>query len=343
MDEMDLMKKMRDVPSPGPEAYDRARTALQAAMAEPAENTVVRPKRWFSWPKVSVAALGAAAAVTAVVIATTTGGGGGAPTAPQVAAPQVVESPLVKLASDVKAGPQTGDSSLIIRFTKAPDGSPYVFYTVYTDKGQKFYGDSPQTLRDAAAKGDDLMSEYDRTVLDAARLAATGDLEQAKNAMVNATIGWALGKSDAEKDKAWAEAQADRAEVFRLKGLPVPPPQPRPTGKELEEGINHTLWSSATYALFIGAANADVRAGVLKLVSTIGGVKIGKAEVDGKAALTLSAPPGVQGGDTGDHVVTVDAGNGLPIRSEVVPDTGTSVANYKSSRVDFADIVAGKF
>jgi GAF domain-containing protein len=49
MDEMDLMKKLSDVPSPSPEAYDRARTALQTAMVEPV-STVGRPKRWLMRP-----------------------------------------------------------------------------------------------------------------------------------------------------------------------------------------------------------------------------------------------------------------------------------------------------
>src|SRR3954463_13731361 len=98
MDEMDLMKNLREVPSPSPEAYDRARTALHTAMAEPVD-TVVRPKRGMSWTKVSVAAVSAAAVAAAVVIGTT---GGNVPAGPSDAAPQVVvESPLVKLASAV--------------------------------------------------------------------------------------------------------------------------------------------------------------------------------------------------------------------------------------------------
>ncbi|WP_266035327.1 hypothetical protein [Lentzea sp. NEAU-D7] len=337
------MKKMRDVPSPRPEAYDRARTALSTAMAEPTA-TVVRPKRWFSWPRAGIAAVGAAAVATAVVMGTT--GGAVPPTAP-VAAPQVVDSPLVKLASDVKAaGALSGDASLIIRSTTAPDNSPYVFYTVYTDRGQTFHGDSTKTLSASAAKGENQATQFDSTVMEAARLAANGDVEQARNAMVNTSpAGWALGKSPAEQEKAWALRQEATAEVYRKKGLPVPPPKPRPTGKELEDGVNNTLWSNATYALFIGAANAEVRAGVLKLLATIEDVTIGKIDAEGQPALTLTAGPALQGG-SGSHVLTVNADNGLPMRSEVVPAPGSdgkpSVTNYKSSRVNFADVVVGK-
>lgn len=341
MDEMDLMKKMRDVPSPRPEAYDSARTALSAAMAEPTA-TVLRPKRWFSWPKAGIAAVGAAAVATAVVMGTTSGS---VPAAPPLAAPQVVDSPLVKLASEVKASEQTGDASLIVRSTIAPDNSPYVFYTVYTDKGQTFHGDSAKTLSAAAAKGQDLATEYDATVMAAARLAANGDVEKAKNAMVNVSPGWALGKSTAEQEKEWAQRQEATAEVFRLKGLPVPAPKPRPTGKELEDGVNNALWSNTTYALFIGAANAEVRAGVLKLLATIKDVTIGRTDAGGRPALTLTAGPALQGG-SGTHVLTVNADNGLPIRSETIPAAGSDgkpfVADYKSSRVTLADVAAGK-
>ncbi|SMC97025.1 hypothetical protein SAMN05660733_03078 [Lentzea albidocapillata] len=343
MDEMDLMKKMRDVPSPRPEAYNRARTALSTAMAEPTA-TVVRPKRWFSWPKAGIAAVGAAAVATAVVMGTT---GGTVPAGSPVAAPQVVDSPLVKLASDVKAaGAVSGDASLIIRSTTAPDNSPYVFYTIYTDKGQTFHGDSAKTVSASVAKGENQATEFDAKVMAAARLAANGDVEKAKNAIVNASpTGWALGQSTAEQEKAWAQRQEATAEVYRMKGLPVHPPKPRPTGKELEDGVNNTLWSNTTYALFIGAANAEVRSGVLKLLATIKDVSIGKTDAEGQSALTLTAGPSLQGG-TGTHVLTVNADNGLPIRSEVIPAAGSdskpSVTNYKSSRVNLADVVVGK-
>ncbi|MGW6445762.1 hypothetical protein [Lentzea sp. NPDC055074] len=341
MDEMDLMKKMRDVPPPSTEAYDRARAVLSTAMAEPAA-TVVRPKRWFSWTRAGIAAVGAAAVATAVVMSTTSGS---VPVAPPVAAPQVVDSPLVKLASDVKAaGAQPGDSSLIVRSVVLPNGTPTVFHTVYTDKGQTFVGDTAKNLSAAAAKGEDLATPHDAALLAAARLAATGDLEKAKNAMVNASPGLALGMSPAEQDKAWARNQEETAEVYRLKGLPVPPPKPRPTGKELEDRVNHFLWMNSTYALFIGAANTEVRTGVLKLIATLSDVTTGKADVDGQPALTLSAAPVL--GISGTHVVSVNADNGLPIRSEIFPvdasETKPPVAYYKSSRVTLADVVAGK-
>ena len=341
MDEMDLMKNLRDVPSPGPEAYDRARTALQTAMEEPVA-AVVRPKRWFSWPKLSVAAVGAAAVAAAVVLGTS---GGSVPAGPSDAAPQAVEAPLVKLASAVQAaGTQPGDASLIINTKFGLDNKPDLNYTLYTDKGQQFTGDSAKTLVDAVAKGDaQPATPYDGKVMAAARLAANGDVDKARIAMITASgNALGIGLSPAEADKAWADAQAETAEMFRKIGKPVPAPKPRPTGKDLENLINNHLWSNAEHALFANAADAEVRAGVLKLYATIPDMIVGKTNVDGQAALSLTAPPAILGGSA--DVLTINADNGLPIREEITSAEPSKhwVVNYKSSRVTLADVAAGK-
>ncbi|MEV6875308.1 hypothetical protein [Amycolatopsis sp. NPDC051128] len=335
------MKKLRDVPSPGPEAYDRARTALRTAMGEPAA-TVVRPKRWFSWPKVSVAAVGAAAVAAAVVMGMS---GGSVPAGPSDAAPQAVEAPLVKLASAVQAaGTQPGDASLIINTKFGPDDKPDLYYTLYTDKGQQFTGDSAKTLGDAVAQGHaEPATPYDGKVMAAARLAAKGDVDKARIAMITASNNvLGVGLSPAEAEKAWAAYQAENAERFRKLGKPVPAPKPRPTGKDLENLVNNHLWSNTEHALFANAADSEVRAGVLKLYATIPDMVVGKTNVDGQAALTLTPPPAILGG--GADVLTINADNGLPIREEITSAESSKryVVNYKSSRVTLADVAAGK-
>ncbi|GHG32101.1 MULTISPECIES: hypothetical protein [Amycolatopsis] len=341
MDEMDLMKKLRDVPSPGPEAYDRARAALRTAMGEPVA-TVVRPKRWFSWPRVGAAAVGAAAVAAAVVVVTS---GGSVPAGPSEAAPQAVETPLVKLASAVQAaGTQPGDASLIINTKFGLDDKPDLNYTLYTDQGRQFTGDSAKTLTDAVAKGQaEPATPYDGKVMAAARLAANGDVDKARIAMITASNNaLGVGLSPAEAEKAWADAQAETAEMFRKHGKPVPAPKPRPTGKDLENLINNHLWSNAQHALFANAADAQVRAGVLKLYATIPDMVVRKTSVDGQAALTLTAPPAILGG--GADVLTINAGNGLPIREEITSAESSKryVVNYKAFRVTVADVAAGK-
>ncbi|MFD4671906.1 hypothetical protein ACFWNN_19385 [Lentzea sp. NPDC058450] len=346
------MKNLRDVPSPDSQAYDRARAALHESMTGPA--TVVRPKRWFTWPRFGGAVVGAAAVATAIVMGSAGGGvpsGGDPVAAPAPApAPKTVESPLVKLASQVKAaaaGAPTGDASLVVTTKTAPDGSPYVIYTVYSDRGDYVHGDSVQGLADSARKGQNQATEYDANVLAAARLAATGDLEKARFSMITAAgNGYGLGLSDAEADKIWKENyEKTSAELGKI-GKTMPPAKPRPTGKELEVRLNNTLWHNSTYALFMGAANAEVREGVLKLLATLQDVSIAKTAVDGQPAMTLTAGKALLPSSDGSHVVTVNADNGLPIRNEFVPTPGSaekgSAASYKSSRINYNDLLAGK-
>ncbi|MGW4215194.1 hypothetical protein ACWEIJ_44985 [Lentzea sp. NPDC004789] len=314
-------------------------------MGEPV-NTVVRPKRWMSWTKVGVAAVGAAAVAVAVVMGTT---GGDVPVGPSDSAspPVVVESPLVKLASAVKAaGTLPGEASLIINTKLLPDG-PQLYYTVYTDKGQVFTGDSAQNLAATVAKGAaEPASQFNAKVTAAARLAANGDVEKAKFDMITAAgnpLG--IGLSPTEADKAWAEAMASVEEKYRKAGQKVPD---RPTGQDLENRINNHLFSNATHALYIAASDAEVRAGVLKLLATMKDVAIGKTVVDGQAALTLTAAAAIQGGNS-TYVLTVNADNGLPIRSEGIPVKGSAepskpwAVNYQTARVTLADVAAGKF
>ncbi|HEX7309207.1 hypothetical protein [Lentzea sp.] len=353
MDEMDLMKKLSDVPSPGPEAYDRARTALRAAMDEPA-TTTVRPRRRFSWPRAGMATAGAAAVAAAVVAAAVVlapAGGRGGPADSVQAAPPVVDSPLVKLAAAVGAGaPQTGDASLVISTKRAPDHSLEVYYTIYSDKGQVFRGDSERTLSDSVARNDDQATEFNRKVMAAARLAATGDVEKAKAGMLTAAnrnfLG--IGLSLAEAEREWKQAREEVAEQFRRLGKEPPPVTPRPTGKELDDLMANHLWSNSTSALFTGAANAEVRAGVLKLLATMKDVvTVAESDVGGRRVLTISAVPGILGGD-GSAVLTLDAANGLPISDEYIPAPNApnpskpAVVDYQSSRVTLADVAAGK-
>src|SRR3712207_120905 len=87
---------------------------------------------------------------------------------------------------------------------------------------------------------------------------------------------------------------------------------------------------------------SEVRAGVLKLYATIPDMIVGKTDVDGQAALTLTAPPAILGG--GADVLVINAGNALPIRAEITSAESSKryVVNYKSSRVTLADVAAGK-
>lgn len=355
MDEMDMVKQLKDVAPLRPDAYERARSTLATAMATSERPEMVAAparKKRFTWTRnlrVGVGAIAVAAAAVAVV--SVTSATQAPPPGEPAAQPQspVVESRLVTLAADVKAsgGSLPGDASLVIRTTTAPDGKPYVTYNLYTDKGEIFFADERSALTGVVVRGDNLAESYHSSVIAAARFAAGNDLDKARVQMINASRNpWGLGLSPAEAQQAWDKSEAEVAPILKQKGYTGPLPRPRPTGKALADGINNTLLTNSLSALDTGAANPEVRAGVLRLISTIPDVSVTKATANGQPTLNLTAGAALFAGHSG-YVLTINAQTGLPIRSETTNtapgEKPSPAATYESSRVKVADIVAGKF
>jgi hypothetical protein len=353
MDEMDMVKHLKDVSPLRPEAYERARATLGTAMATSERPEMVAAparKKRFTWTRnfrMGVGVIGVAAAAVAVV--SVTSALQAPPPAEPIAQAPVVESRLVTLAADVKAsgGSLPGDASLVIRTTTAPDGKPYITYNLYTDKGEIFFAEDRSALTGVVVRGDNLADSYNSSVIAAARFAASNDLDKARVQMVNASRNaWGLGLSPAEAQKVWDKSEAELMPILKQKGFKGPLPRPRPTGKALEDGINNTLWSNSDSALVTGAANPEVRAGVLRLMSTIPDVSVTKTTANGQPALNLTAGSALFAGHS-EYVLTINAQTGLPIRSEntkTAPGEKPSPAStYESSRVQVADIAAGKF
>jgi hypothetical protein len=353
MDEMDMVKQLQDAPPLRPEAYERARATLRTAMATSERPEVItapaRTKR-FAWTRnlrVGVGVIGVAAAAVGVVSVTS------ALQAPATAGPTaqapVVESKLVNLAADVKTtgGALPGDASLVIRTTTAPDGKPYVTYNLYTDKGEIYFAEERSGLTEVVTGGGNTADSYHSAVIAAARLAAGDDLDQARVRMINASPNpWGVGLSPAEAQKAWDKSEADAMPILKQKGYKGPLPRPRPTGKALEDAIDSTLWSNSLSALTAGAANPEVRSGVLRLLSTIPEVSVTEGTADGQPTLNLTAGSALFAGHS-EYVLTINAQNGLPIRSEntkTAPGEKPSPSStYESSRVNVADVAAGRF
>jgi hypothetical protein len=350
MDEMDLVKQLKDVPPLRPEVYERARAALGTAMVtseRPDLVAVPARNKWFTGTRgfrVGVGVVGVAAAAVVVVSVTSV-----PPADPTAQAPAMEQPRLVTLAADVKvtAGSLPGDASLVISSKIAPDGKPYPTYTLYTDKGEIFFAEERSALTGAVVRGDDLADSDDSSVVAAARFAASSDLDKARLQMINAVPNaWGVGLSSAEAQKVWDKAQAELIPRLKAKGIKDPQPRPRPTGKALEDGINGVLWSNSFSALTVAAANPEVRAGVLRLMSTIPDVSVTKATVDGQPVLNLTAGSALFAGHY-EYVLTINAQTGLPIRSETTKtapgEKPSPTRTYESFRVKVADIAAGKF
>jgi hypothetical protein len=283
----------------------------------------------------------AAVAAVAVVLVATAAPQSSAPAAGPAAKAPVVSSPLMTLAARISAGDgaQPGNASLEIVKEGNGDGVQF-FYGLYTDGGDVYSGDSKQTLMSAVAQHANLASGSDLRAVAAARYAATGNLATARVQMVDATPN-DFFLSLAARKKIWAEGAAARQALMREKGMKTP--LVMPTGQALQDQINNSVWINSSDALNWAGGNPEIRAGVLRLLSTIPQVTVKDSTTDGQPTLTITAGPAVFGGE-GNEVLTINATTGLPVSSvSTTPGVPPGVYTYQASRVTLANIKAGKF
>jgi hypothetical protein len=362
VDEMDLASQALDVTPWRPEAYEPARAVLRAAMAESgprpeaAPVPAVAPMRGGGFSragnrrrralgaggKVGIGAgIGAVAAAAAIALVATSAPQPAAPTGSASQAPAAT-SKLVTLAARISAsdGSQPGNASLEIVQNTIGGKLMQVYYGLYTDSGKLYSGDDKQTLMTALAQQANLADGSDFRAVAAARYAATGDLATARVRMINATPN-DFFLSFAARKKIWAAGAAARQAVMRGKGMKTP--MEMPTGKFLQSQINNSVWINSTDALNWAGGDPEIRAGVLRLLSTIPQVTVANSTTGGQPTLTITAGPAVFGGD-GEEVLTVNATTGMPV-SSVSTTSGVSAAveTYQVSRVTLANIEAGKF
>jgi hypothetical protein len=324
VDEMDLVRQLKDAAPLRPGAYEQAQAMLRDAMAESGERN--RRRRVGTWGKAGIGAGIAAAAAAAAAIALVAApaprpaGAAGA-----VAQAPPVTSRLVSLAALIKAsgGRLPGDASLVIR-TQTIDGkSPDVSYNLYTDSGAFYGGGDKKSLMQAVARHEDDADGIDAREVAAARSAAAGDLAAARK-------------------KLWAQARAKSAEIYKEKGIEFPANPP--TGKALREEADNYLWNNSVDALSAGGGDPQVREGVLRLLSTISAVTVTNSTAGGQPALTLTAGPEVFGGASSE-VLTINARTGMPVKAEMPAEGNvpSSVQIFQVSRVTLAGIEAGRF
>ncbi len=275
------------------------------------------------------AAVGAAAAVLAITLVPQ-------PAAPARPAsqPPAAASPLMTLAARISASgvSQPGNASLEILKHIIGGQLRDTFYGLYTDSGKLYSGDDKQTLVAAIAQHANQADGADREVA-AARYAATGDLVTARVRMIG-----------------MPHASAEPRRRSFMGGGAGPAPGAReeaktgvsPSAKALQDQINNALWTNATYALNWAGGDSELRAGVLRLLSTISAVTVVNSTTEGQPTLTITAGPGAFGG-IGDEVLIINATTGLPVSSVSNPGASAGVEDFQVSRVTLANIKAGKF
>jgi hypothetical protein len=367
VDEMDLLRGLKDAEPVRPRAFEEARAVLRTAMTIEEVETKTAPRQRARWGTrrtagFSVAALGAAAAAVALVVTSTSApshhaAATGKP--PATAAPAVAHPVLAQLAANITAssGQLTSDASLVIQTRTLGSQPPLVDYFLYTDTGVIYSGYNKSSLvwEIAHHSHDPINDGYYASVMAAARYAATGDLTTARVRMALASGGnpLGLGLSPAARQKQWDNSRAHAQQLLKEKGAKnIKIPANPPTGKALQSQVDNYVWMNSTAALTMGGGDPRVRAGVLRLLSAISGVTVADSATGGNPTLTLTVGPGAFGGGPGKEVMVIDAKTGVPISDwsgDLPPSASTgqptppSMTTYQVSRVTMAKIAAGNF
>jgi hypothetical protein len=374
-DEMDLIGELKGAEPLRPEAYQRARAVLRAAMAEPGtvrvlgttstegvtmETTPVQDKGFTpvaqrrrkigTAGRVGIGAgVGVAAAAAAVaLVVTSSSTGGGVPAVAKTSAAATVGtatasaptagSPLVTLAAHIKANARsTGDGWLVISTQVHGTKTMQVLYTLYTDSGAIYSGYSVNDIKYAIAHHQDQMSSGGYAPLvKAAILAATSSPAQGRTTMLKAAGDPLVGLSPAAQKTVWDKEQAAAQVIIKEKGGKARP-QPY-SSQAVQQHFDNYLWTYSTEALSAGDGNTLVRQGVLRLLSTISGVSVAHSTTNGEATLTITAGPEVFKGN-GSEVLTIDAKTGMLVKDvSNTPGIPTAYTTYQSSRVTTAHL-----
>jgi hypothetical protein len=284
----------------------------------------------------AVAAVGVAGALPSTPARTAQASGAhptraGAKAAPAAPTRSVkAQSPLVTLATYLASEPRpAGDATLVERETRPPGQASVTVWDLYTDDGRYFFSRTEAGLPAQVREGNNQGGGMFGREVAAATYAATGNLDTAALKMA-----WPY----ATPVPAWLSAQVQNMSAGELQ-------------------IDNYVWEDCQDALVAGSGNPQVRAGVLRLVSALPGITVTHGTADGQPTLTLTAgtaelwaadsqPADLKaaGESAYQEAITIDADTGIPLG--FVGGAGpadTTTVTYVVTRVNLADIAAGKF
>jgi negative regulator of sigma E activity len=379
-DELDLVGALGSAEPLRPEAYQRARAVLRAAMADPgtvrllgaisAEDTTMeatstmetttttrdhesspaiqRRRRIGIAGRLGIGAgvgVAAAAAVVAVVLNSPATGGieAGKDSPAATSGSTTVDgsaerAPLMTLAGSIKTvTPSAGDAWLVKATQVHGTKTMQVVYTLYTDGHAIYTGNSVKDIKRAIARHQDQMTDGGYApLLKAAVAAADSSPADGRTQMLKAAKDPLVGLDPAAQKAVWDKQQASAQVIIKQKGGNAKPKPYSP--QAVQRHFDNALWTYSTQALSAGDGNTQVRAGVLRLLSTISAVSVKNSTTHGKATLTITAGPEAFGGE-GSEVLTIDATTGMLVKDiSTVPGLPQASTTYESSRVTKADL-----
>ena len=245
------------------------------------------------------------------------GSGGHPPTAGQTSASSQVT--LTRLASYILAsGKPSGDATLVIRNQSYPSQPTISGADLYADNGEYFFAHSasglPEQVKSDRNQGDGLFARE----VAAAVYADHGDLATARERMAEA-----------------ADPGHAPAPPWTVKKGPA-------AGSTVSPEDNY-IWTNSQDALIAGSGNPQVRAGALRILSTLPEVTVTSTTTGGQATLTLRAGAPAMPGSYQEALV-IGAKTGIPVTfTGGVPGHAPDVTvTYQVTRVTLADIAAGK-
>jgi hypothetical protein len=314
-----------------PDATTLARKALVDHMAPRPERARRTPAPRVARRRRIVAAAVLSGALVGAALLATNGGGG----THVLATGTARAAPLVRLAAHVRAAaPPTGDATLIFHTNTLADGTSFTGADLYADDGDYFYAPTRAGLPAvvAADQTDDVDGSLSRE-LAAATAALDAPLDEARTTMANAPYDpTAPPPSTSASDIARQQLAQKRAAAKKDSWANDPQ-----TPEQLENG---QIWSNSLDALIAGSGRADVRAGVLRLLSTIPAVSVEHTTTGGRPTLQLTAQVFPE---HYEEQLVIDADTGTPIQfiGTTIGQKPSVVVDYEVSRVTLADIAKG--
>ncbi|MCO5974370.1 hypothetical protein [Actinoallomurus soli] len=363
VDEMDLLRRLEGTGQVRPAAFDKARSALRAAMAAEEVSEIKgvtevgnvteiktashRRARWGKGRTVGFGAVGlAAAAAVALVVTSTSGSASGHNTSasgsPSTAAAASEGNPiLARLAANNMplSTKLPGDATLEIRnqspTSEAVGGNGI---DIYTDDGTYHWAVDKRVLPKVAGQNqDDGEGTFKRDIA-AALYAVKGDINTARARMAVANL--IPGKKVDDGTKAANEKLKAIAKEKGKKFVPLKPLTPI----QKKDQTDNFIWTNAIDALVAAPQNPQVRAGVLRIMASMPNVKVVKSSTAGRPTLTLS--------DTWPHLddsklvesLVINADTGAPVALfNRAPGQPLNATYYHVRRVSLSDLKAGKF